>query len=113
MAKIPSQLLKGTLEGALLLIIARGETYGYAVQTTLAELGFGTVPEGTIYPLLLKMQKQGLIAAERHASKTGPDRKYYHLTAAGQTAIASFVPRWQQLAQAMARLVEAKDETSQ
>ncbi len=104
MAKIPSQLLKGTLEGALLMIIGRGETYGYALQETLAELGFGQVPEGTIYPLLLKMQRNKQIEAVRHPSASGPDRKYYHLTATGEASIAEFLPSWRQLVGAMAQL---------
>lgn len=113
MAKIPSQMLKGTLEGALLLIIARGETYGYAIQSTLADLGFGDIPEGTVYPLLLKMQKNGVIKAERHKMPHGADRKYYHLTQAGLTAIAEFLPSWRQLVQAMGKLTEGDDhETS-
>ena len=56
MAKIPTQMLKGILGNAILLIIAQGETYGYALQQQLAQNGFGNVPEGTIYPLLLKLQ---------------------------------------------------------
>ena len=61
MAKIPTQMLKGILENAILLIIAQGETYGYALQQQLAQNGFGNVPEGTIYPLLLKLQQQGWV----------------------------------------------------
>lgn len=48
MAKIPTQMLKGILENAILLIIAQVETYGYSLQQQLAQNGFGNVPEGTI-----------------------------------------------------------------
>lgn len=111
MGKIPSQLLKGTLEGALLLIIARGATYGYEISRQLEMQGFGAVPEGTVYPLLLKMQKKHLIAGVRYASASGPDRKYYHLTAEGKQEIAVFLRHWRQLAGAMASLMEGYDES--
>lgn len=105
MTKISSQLLKGVLENAILMIIARGETYGYALIQQLAEAGFGSIPEGTVYPLLLKLQRNGLITAERHASTTGPDRKYYQLTSAGHEQVMAFLPEWQQLVEAMMTLI--------
>lgn len=71
MAKIPTQMLKGILENAILLIIAQGETYGYALQQQLAQNGFGNVPEGTIYPLLLKLQQQGWIQGYKKARIQG------------------------------------------
>ncbi len=105
MAKISSQLLKGVLENAILMIIARGETYGYALMQQLAEAGLGAIPEGTVYPLLLKLQRNGLIVAERHASTTGPDRKYYQVTTAGRAQVTAFLPEWRQLVEAMTALI--------
>lgn len=52
-----SQMLKGILEGAILQIIQQGDIYGYGLHEKLGALGFGDIPEGTIYPLLLKLQK--------------------------------------------------------
>ncbi|EKQ00662.1 PadR family transcriptional regulator [Lacticaseibacillus casei 21/1] len=52
-----SQMLKGILEGAILQIIQQGDIYGYGLHEQLGALGFGDIPEGTIYPLLLKLQK--------------------------------------------------------
>ena len=54
---IPSQMLKGTLEGCILGILSQKETYGYEISSQLAAYGFGTIPEGTIYPLLLRLEK--------------------------------------------------------
>ncbi|ERL64067.1 hypothetical protein L248_1600 [Schleiferilactobacillus shenzhenensis LY-73] len=98
-------MLKGILEGAILMIMAQGETYGYGLHETLADLGFGDIPEGTIYPLLLKLQKNGQIVGVRHPSATGPDRKYYHLTPLGEDAVTAFQGQWQQLAGAMTALI--------
>ncbi|WP_125704858.1 PadR family transcriptional regulator [Lacticaseibacillus daqingensis] len=108
MTKISSQLLKGTLENAILMIIAQGETYGYALMQQLATAGFGPIPEGTVYPLLLKLQRNGLITAQRHASTTGPDRKYYQVTATGRAQVTAFLPEWEQLVAAMAALIQTQ-----
>lgn len=99
-----SQMLKGILEGAILQIIQQGDIYGYGLHEKLGALGFGDIPEGTIYPLLLKLQKNKSIVGVRRASESGPNRKYYHLTEAGQQTLADFQQQWHQLSQAMAKL---------
>ena len=55
-----TQILKGILEGCLLSIIGKGETYGYEMIEKLNDYGFNMVKEGSIYPLLLRMKKEGL-----------------------------------------------------
>lgn len=57
---IPSQMLKGTLSGCILAIISREETYGYEIAEKLSGYGFGKIAEGTIYPLLLRLEKTDL-----------------------------------------------------
>ena len=106
-----SQMLKGILQGCLLILLARKEQYGYAISESLDLFGFGDVPKGTIYPLLLKLQKNKLIVGVRRPTGNGPDRKYYHLTDAGQDALADFQQQWQQLAQAMAQLNQGGTES--
>ncbi len=56
-----SQMLKGILEGCLLAIISEGEIYGYKMSEKLAKYGFTMASEGSIYPLLIRMQKEGFI----------------------------------------------------
>ena len=58
---IPSQMLKGTLEGCILKVISHKETYGYEISEKLKEYGFFDISEGTIYPLLLRLEKNGLL----------------------------------------------------
>ena len=106
-----SQMLKGILEGAILRIIQQGDINDYGLHEKLGTLGFGNIPEGTIYPLLLKLQKNKLIVGVRRPTGNGPDRKYYHLTDAGQDALADFQQQWQQLAQAMAQLNQGGTES--
>ena len=60
-----AQLRKGTLEGCILKIIAREPAYGYAIATILRESGFADLTEGTLYPLLLRLERKGLIRARR------------------------------------------------
>ena len=55
---IPSQMLKGTLEGCIMAIISRQPTYGYEIAEQLKNYGFGQIAEGTIYPLLLRLEKK-------------------------------------------------------
>ena len=106
-----SQLLKGVLEGCVLEIISKKPIYGYELIQSLKEMGFDKIVAGTIYPLLQKLEKQGVIHGEMRPSPDGPDRKYYHLTDAGQDALADFQQQWQQLAQAMAQLNQGGTES--
>lgn len=89
-----SQLRKGTLEGCILQIISRKPTYGYAIAAALRESGFDNLTEGTLYPLLLRLERRGLISAEYRAGSGGPSRKYYHLTADGQQYLQEFITAW-------------------
>ena len=68
---IPSQMLKGTLEGCILKVISQKETYGYEISENLRTYGFTDISEGTIYPLLLRLEKNGLITAQYRESPVG------------------------------------------
>ena len=92
-----TQMMKGILDGCLLAIIKGKECYGYEMAERLSEYGFGTISEGTIYPLLLRMQREGLVTSVRRDSIAGPKRKYYSLTDNGQKALNDFLNRWNQL----------------
>lgn len=105
---ISSQMLKGVLEGSVLAIIARQETYGYEISQALERYGFGRITEGTIYPLLLRLEKNGCLAAVYRASSQGPKRKYYHLTEAGREELAQFVESFGEMAAAVQMLLNDK-----
>ena len=93
-----TQLRKGTLEGCILKIIDREPTYGYAIATTLRESGFADLTEGTLYPLLLRLERKRLIRAEYRAGQGGPSRKYYTLTPDGQQYLEEFMTAWRETA---------------
>ncbi len=101
---IPSQMLKGTLEGCILAIISKNETYGYEISLQLEEYGFGSIAEGTIYPLLLRLEKNNMVSAVYRQSELGPKRKYYSLTDKGKKELEQFAKNYRELSAAVERL---------
>lgn len=89
-----SQLMKGTLEGCMLKIISLGETYGYEIVSKLQDYGFSDVREGTIYPILIRLEKKDLISSSFKESPFGPKRKYFILTALGTEMLTDFLIVW-------------------
>lgn len=103
-----SQMLKGILEGCLLAIISEGEIYGYEMSEKLAKYGFTMASEGSIYPLLIRMQKEGLISSVMKESPSGPKRKYYTLTERGEDELDEFMGRWESMQSSVERLLEGR-----
>ena len=94
---IPSQMLKGTLEGCVLKVISGRETYGYEISQELRQYGFSEIAEGTIYPLLLRLEKNGSICAQYRESALGPKRKYFSITETGVKELEKFNAHWREL----------------
>lgn len=92
-----SQFLRGTLEGCILKIIDQNQTYGYEIADKLQKYGFSEISEGTIYPLLLRLEKNGMIISVKKESAYGPKRKYYNLTDDGKKEIKDFYGIWLQI----------------
>ena len=105
-----TQMLKGILDGCLLAIINEKESYGYEMAERLSEYGFGTISEGTIYPILLRMQREGLVTSVRRESTAGPKRKYYSLTPKGQQELIDFLTRWEQLQKSVNAAIQKETE---
>lgn len=105
MAAINTQLLKGTLDGALLLVISSGETYGYEITEKLSEMGFLSIAAGTIYPILQKLERDGYIQGEMRKSSEGPKRKYLTITEKGKLRLDEFIAEWSRLTMAMTSLI--------
>lgn len=101
---IPSQMLKGTLEGCILKVISKKETYGYEISEMLHEYGFSDISEGTIYPMLLRLEKNGLITAQYKESPVGPKRKYFSITERGIEEIQAFYASFSELEGAINKL---------
>src|SRR6476620_4934249 len=90
-------MLKGILDGCILAIIQEGEIYGYELTEKLHSYGFHSFSEGTIYPLLLRMQKEGLVTSVLRESTAGPKRKYYQLSELVEKELNNFKERWTDL----------------
>lgn len=86
------QLKKGVLEMCVLALLSGGDNYAYDIASYMAEaVGMG---EGTIYPLMRRMQNEGLVSTYLRESDSGPPRKYYHLTRAGRAALEQQRTDW-------------------
>lgn len=103
-------MLKGTLEGCVLRIISHKETYGYEISEKLRQYGFSDISEGTIYPLLLRLEKNGLITAQYRESALGPKRKYFSISPQGEKELNAFHSSWGQLCKAINLLFESEDK---
>jgi len=79
-----TQLRKGILELAVMGVLYQGRHYGYSLVRVLSEAGSISLKEGTVYPILGRLDRDGLVRSEWVESDQGPPRKYYALTAAGR-----------------------------
>lgn len=104
MAKQITEMLKGTLEGMILAILAGRSAYGYEITAWLRDRGFADIAEGTVYALLVRIEQRGLVDVEKVPSEKGPPRKVYSLNADGRRALAEFWTTWDFLAERLAEL---------
>ena len=87
-------MLKGVLEGCVLEIISREPTYGYEITQQLRKQGFTDVVEGTVYTILLRLEKNELVSIKKKPSEVGPPRKFYSLTESGEQELEVFWQKW-------------------
>ncbi|MDL2293729.1 PadR family transcriptional regulator [Ruminococcaceae bacterium OttesenSCG-928-D13] len=99
-----TEMLKGVLEGCVLEIISRRETYGYEITRQLNALGFTDVVEGTVYTILVRLEKNGLVDIEKKPSDMGPPRKFYALNEKGQAERRLFWEKWDYVASKLSQL---------
>jgi PadR family transcriptional regulator PadR len=96
---IEIQLKKGVLDLCVLALLSQHDSYAYEIASRLAEaIGMG---EGTIYPLMRRLQAEGLVETYLEESPSGPSRKYYRLTDTGHASFASQKAAWGSFAQAV------------
>ncbi|MBM0277843.1 PadR family transcriptional regulator [Micromonospora tarensis] len=88
------QWLRGVLDICVLALLAEQESYGYQLAQALDAVGVGPIQGGTLYPVLLRLQKTGLVTAEWREGTAGPARKYYRLTDHGHTALREGGRAW-------------------
>ncbi|WP_342424697.1 PadR family transcriptional regulator [Paenibacillus sp. FSL E2-0178] len=99
-------MLKGVLEGCVLEIISRNETYGYEITRQLNALGFADVVEGTVYTILIRLEKSQLVDTTKKPSDMGPPRKFFALNDAGREELQKFWGKWEFVSSKMNELKE-------
>jgi PadR family transcriptional regulator PadR len=93
------QVLKGVLSLLLLQLLAERESYGYEVVQRLHDVGLADILEGTVYPALARLEREGRVSARLVSSNAGPARKYYKPTRAGYEALLTGTASWFSLAE--------------
>ncbi len=89
-----SQLRRGVLEFCVLALLRDDERYGFEIVRALSEADGLVTTEGTLYPLLARLRKEGVVETTWRESPSGPPRRYYRLTPAGRALLHAFAVEW-------------------
>lgn len=108
-AEWATQVRRGILEFCVLALVSVRPRYGYELVTELSRWEQLAASEGTLYPLLRRLQKEGQIEAFWQPSEAGPPRKYYRLTADGERTLRLMQAEWQKLTRAVDDLQSSKE----
>ena len=103
-----TEMLKGALEGCVLEIISRQEIYGYEITRQLNTLGFTDIVEGTVYTILIRLEKSKLVEITKKPSDMGPPRKFFALNDAGREELRKFWEKWEFVSSKINGLKEEK-----
>ncbi len=90
----PGEWMRGVLSLCVLAVVAEQETYGYAVAQRLHAAGLGTVKGGTLYPVLARLEQDGLLVSSWREGDAGPGRKFFAVTPAGEAALRERSDSW-------------------
>lgn len=104
-SEVLSQLRRGALEYCVLALLANEERYAFDIVRTLGQVDGMVTAEGTLYPLLSRLNKDGRVTTRWRDSDAGPPRKYYAITAEGRLALSDFVSEWTRFRQAVESLL--------
>lgn len=103
-----AQMRRGTLEYCVLALLEDEERYGFDLVRALAANDGMVTSEGTIYPLLSRLRRDGVVESTWQESPSGPPRRYYRLTEAGRAALDGFRREWSRFRDAVDHFVERK-----
>ena len=111
---IERELKRGSIELIVLHLLSPGEAYGYEIVTKLTEQSNGSlgVTDGTLYPVLYRLEEARLVTVRWETRRRGVPRKYYSLTAAGRKELARLTEEWTSFAKAMKHLLDTNGEAS-
>ena len=106
------QLRKGALEYCLMLVLRRGESYGYEIIQALSEIKDLSVGESTVYPILARLKAEGFLRARLGRSGAGPMRRYFSLTEKGRIRLAMMDAYWPMLSKSIEALKKAAERAA-
>jgi PadR family transcriptional regulator len=107
-APLISQMRRGMLQYCVLALLVEEERYGFDLVKALGEVEGMVTSEGTIYPLLSRLRRDGLVETSWQESPSGPPRRYYSLTAAGRAALEAFAEEWSRFRDAVDHFIEGR-----
>jgi PadR family transcriptional regulator len=107
-----AQMRRGTLQYCVLALLTEGERYGFELVRALAQVDGMVTSEGTIYPLLSRLRRDGLVEPTWRESPAGPPRRYYRVTEAGRTALDAFVREWGRFRDAVDQFIDTDGTTA-
>jgi PadR family transcriptional regulator PadR len=93
-AALPTQLRRGVLEFCVLALLREGERYAVELVQELGSKDGLVTSEGTLYPLLSRLRREGVVETTWRESSEGPPRRYYALTASGRSVLEAFSSEW-------------------
>src|ERR1700751_112096 len=101
-----SQLRRGVLEFCVLALLRDEERYGFEIVRALSQANGLVTTEGTLYPLLARLRKEGVVETSWRESPSGPPRRYYRLTPAGRSLLSAFTEEWMRFRDSVDSLLE-------
>jgi PadR family transcriptional regulator, regulatory protein PadR len=99
-----SQLKKGLLDTVILNLVGRARCHGYDIARRLKGIAGLSIREGNIYPILARLEADGLVASTRQQSQEGPPRKYYEITELGRKTVEEMNRHWDQMNESVQRI---------
>ncbi|WP_420115193.1 PadR family transcriptional regulator [Pseudactinotalea sp.] len=106
------QLLKGVLPMLVIGLLGTAESYGYELVTRLREAGLEGIAPGTVYPTLTRLEREGKLTSRLVPSQSGPARKYYRPTPAGEAHVRDALAAWGDLGRVVATITSQREGTS-
>lgn len=101
-----ARMRKGLVELSVLAALRDGEAYGYQILQRLAEVDCLAIGESTVYPILARLAKDGMVKVRTAPSSTGPPRRYYHLTGAGESRLEEMAEYWRSVRAAIDHMLK-------
>lgn len=104
-----AQLRRGATEHCILALLSHGESYGFQLVRSLSSFDGLVASQGTVYPLLTRLKRTGLVDTVWRESSEGPPRKYYFLTEAGDRSLTAFIDYWNVFRASMDSVLHERD----